>query len=85
MNGRVFNVLVSLSQFTLKKNHFTFTPPGSANYSVGVECALNFCLDCVKLCYFPLILLDKNEDEMVSGFNEWVEIPAVHYNLYYIK
>lgn len=48
-------------------------------------CVLNFCLDCVKLCYFPLILLDKNEDEMVIGFNEWVEIPAVHYNLYDIE
>lgn len=22
---------------------------------------------------------------MVSGFNEWVEIPAVHYNLYWMN
>lgn len=52
------------------------------DYLVGVQCVFNFCLDCVKFCYFFFILLDKNEDEMVIGFNEWVEIFVVYYNLY---
>lgn len=65
MNGWVFNVLVSLIQkkiISCLHNQAVLISPmqDDFDYRTQLEMALNFCLDCVKLCYFPIIFLDKN-------------------------